>query len=84
MNSDDLELIRDVMQALMQSRAWYHIVTADPELAAADAELEALLDQVPPDLRGWLESAVNHDLACLSDAAVRYGLRAARLLPATL
>lgn len=82
MDPDDLELMDDLMMVLMQSRIWYRMTTRGPGFAAAQAELDALLDQVPADLRDSLDDAISQDLARVSDAAVCYGLRVARLIPA--
>lgn len=84
--SENVEIIHNVMDGILQTEKWEKILTEDPQIAAAEDKLRAVMEavsaRVPKAVRGELESAIVWTQNAFVDAAVLYGISVAQTIQA--
>lgn len=82
--SENVEIIRSVMDGILQTDKWEKILMEDPQIMAAESQLRAVMEavsaRVPKKVRGELESAIVWTQNAFVDAAVLYGINVAQTI----
>ena len=82
--SENVEIIRSVMDGILQTEKWVKILTEDPQIVAAESQLRAVMEtvsaQVPRKVKVELEDAITWAENAFIDAAVLYGISVAQTI----
>lgn len=82
--SENGEIIKNIMNGIIQTGKWERISTNDPQITAAERKLDAVMQKisasVPRNVWNELESAITFSESAYTDAAVLYGMYVAYLI----
>ncbi len=85
--SENVEIIKNVVDGIMQTKKWDKIAREDPQIAEAESKLNAIMEAVSAKVTKTvfdeLENAVVFAENAYTDAAVLYGMHVAQLLQMT-